>query len=201
MTYDLPKEITKIPSLFYICNRSTFVTLCWINGLLAPERPYHNVFTSDWCHKRSIIKDADTCADPLIFAVGRGNFQVHLTYKNSDAFFFSPQLILKSRMVTFKENYHFPRFQGDWGGGLRGLLIPYMETHITCDFPGGPPDPILLYLEVHVFFRISIFILRMISRICAGSPEAMQQAVKSHDLVQSRTNPRWNNYILTPRSV
>ena len=50
-------------------------------------------------------------------------------------------------MGTFKENYHFPRFQGDWGGGG---LCP-IETHITCDFPGGP-DPISLYLEDHIFF-------------------------------------------------
>ena len=59
-------------------------------------------------------------------------------------------------MGTFKENYHFPRFQGDLGGCG---LFP-IETHITCDLPGGP-DPISLYLEVHIFFWISIIILRM----------------------------------------
>ena len=57
-------------------------------------------------------------------------------------------------MVTFKENYHFPRFQGDFflggGGGWGDCLFP-IETHITCDFPGGP-DPISLYLEVDNFF-------------------------------------------------
>ena len=51
-------------------------------------------------------------------------------------------------MGTFKENYHFPRLQGDLGGGGGGLFP--IETHITCDFPGGP-DPISLYLEVHIF--------------------------------------------------
>ena len=56
-------------------------------------------------------------------------------------------------MGTFKENYHFPRFQGFffffWGGGGGGLFP--IEIHITCDFPGGP-DPISLYLEDHIFF-------------------------------------------------
>ena len=57
-------------------------------------------------------------------------------------------------MVTFKETYHFPRFQGDFflfflGGGGGVCLFP-IETHITCDFPGGP-DPISLYLEVGIF--------------------------------------------------
>ena len=59
-------------------------------------------------------------------------------------------LFYRSPMVTFKENYHFPRFQvpGGFGGG--DCLFP-IETHITCDFPGGPV-PISLYLEVHIFF-------------------------------------------------
>ena len=54
--------------------------------------------------------------------------------KNSDNLFFSPQLILQSQMVNFKENYHFSRFlrgsnifQGGSnffrGGGFQ-LLIP-----------------------------------------------------------------------------
>ena len=44
-------------------------------------------------------------------------------------------------MVNFKENYHFSRFQGvqlfpGGGGGGANCLFP-IETHITCDFPGG----------------------------------------------------------------
>ena len=44
-------------------------------------------------------------------------------------------------MVNFKENYHFSRFQGGpsfsrGGGGGSNCLFP-IETHITCDFPGG----------------------------------------------------------------
>ena len=50
-------------------------------------------------------------------------------------------------MGTFKENYHFPMFQGDLGG-----LFP-IETHITCDFPGGL-DPISLYLEVNLHLHL-----------------------------------------------
>ena len=59
-------------------------------------------------------------------------------------------------MVTFIENYHFPRFQresnifqgrgsnyfqrGGGGGGLN-CLFP-IETNITCDFPGGVVSPV-----------------------------------------------------------
>ena len=52
-------------------------------------------------------------------------------------------------MVNFKENYHFSRFrrgsnifQGGTffqGGGGSNCLFS-IETHIACDFPGGP-DP------------------------------------------------------------
>ena len=58
-------------------------------------------------------------------------------------------------MVTFKENY--PGGFGGGGGGGGGVgwdcLFP-IETHITCDFPGGlvPISFISLYLEVHIFF-------------------------------------------------
>ena len=75
-------------------------------------------------------------------------------------------------MVNFEENYHFSRFQrgsnifqgrgGGGGGGGGGsnffqggggsnCLYP-IETHITCDFPGGsgPPD---LPLDPHLLSR------------------------------------------------
>ena len=43
-------------------------------------------------------------------------------------------------MVNFKEIYHFSRFQRGsnffQGGGGSNCLFP-IETHITCDFPGG----------------------------------------------------------------
>ena len=61
-------------------------------------------------------------------------------------------------MVNFKEIYHFSRFQRGsnifQGGGGRGVqlfqggggersnyLFP-IETHITCDFPGGSGPPV-----------------------------------------------------------
>ena len=62
------------------------------------------------------------------------------------------------------------------------------------DRGGGGPDPISLYLMVHIVFWISIFIIPVLMllrmRIGEGSPEAMQQAEKSHDIVQSRMS--WN---------
>ena len=76
-------------------------------------------------------------------------------------------------MVNFKEIYHFSRFQRGsnifQGGGVQhfpgggggptfsSCLFP-IETHITCDFPGGsgPPDPppsgfALDYHEAHEY--------------------------------------------------
>ena len=93
------------------------------------------------------------------FSSGGGGIQVNLTKKGLTALFFcfcffSPQLIYRSQIVTFKENYHFSRFmrgsnifQG-WGGptfsrggptfsrGGGNCLFP-IETHIT-----GGPDPL-----------------------------------------------------------
>ena len=53
-------------------------------------------------------------------------------------------------MVNFKENYHFSMFQRGsniFPGGSNffqegsNCLFP-IETHKTCDFPGGGPDPL-----------------------------------------------------------
>ena len=56
-------------------------------------------------------------------------------------------------MVYFEENYHFSRFQRGsnifqgggsiffQGGGGSNCLFP-IETHITCDFPGGSGPPV-----------------------------------------------------------
>ena len=80
-----------------------------------------------------------SCADPGIFVRGGGGVgvQVNLTKKALTTFLFSPQLILQSQMVNFKENYRFSRFlrgsnifQGEGGptfsgrGGGFQLLIP-----------------------------------------------------------------------------
>ena len=67
-------------------------------------------------------------------------------------FFLVLSLFYSSQMVKFKEIYHFSRFQRgsnifQVGGGptfSRGrgsnCLFP-IETHITCDFPGGVRTP------------------------------------------------------------
>ena len=62
-------------------------------------------------------------------------------------------------MVNFEENYHFqgsgrgPTFSRGGqlfpGGGGSNCLFP-RETHITCDFPGGGPDPICPPLNPHL---------------------------------------------------
>ena len=80
--------------------------------------------------------------------------QVSLTKKSSDVFFFfSPQLILQKSNGQFQRNLSFSRFQrgsnisqgggsnffqGGWGSNC---LFP-IETHITCDFPGGSGPPV-----------------------------------------------------------
>ena len=89
-----------------------------------------------------------------------GGVQVRLTKKALTRFFFFFFFFLVlslfdgSQMVNFKEIYHFSRsqrgsniFQGVQlfpGGGGSNCLFP-IETHITCDFPGGggsgPPVP------------------------------------------------------------
>ena len=63
-------------------------------------------------------------------------------------------------MVNFKEIYLFSRFQSGSnifrgggvqlfpGGGGSNCLFP-IETHITCDFPGGP-DPLSPPLDPHL---------------------------------------------------
>ena len=81
-------------------------------------------------------------------------------YINSDnvffclVFVFSPQLILQKSKDYFRRKLSFSEVPGGGPtlssvGGSNCLFLK--ETHITCNFPGGP-DPILLYLEVHIFF-------------------------------------------------
>ena len=70
-------------------------------------------------------------------------------------------------MVNFKEIYHFSRFKrgsnifqggptfsrrgGGGGGGVGSNCSFPIETHITCDFPGGGgPDPLSPPLDPHL---------------------------------------------------
>ena len=87
---------------------------------------------------------------------GGGGVQVRLTKKALTMFFFfSPQLILQKSNGQFQRNLSFfkvaegvQHFPGGvqllpGGGGGSNFLFP-IETHITCDFPGGgsgPPVP------------------------------------------------------------
>ena len=69
--------------------------------------------------------------------------------KPDNGLFWFLSLFYWSQMINFEENYHFARFQRGsniFQGGptfSRGSNCLYpIETHITCDFPGGsgPPD-------------------------------------------------------------
>ena len=97
-----------------------------------------------------------TCADPGIFVRGGGGggVQVSLTKKAVMFFyvFFVLSLFYRSQIVNFKEIFHFSRFQRGvhhFAGGSnffkeRSNCFFPIETHITCDFPGGgsgPPVP------------------------------------------------------------
>ena len=69
------------------------------------------------------------------------------------SFFLVLSLFYWSQMVNFEENCHFPRFQRGsniFQGGVGGAqlfprgsncLFP-IETHLTCDFPGGSGPPV-----------------------------------------------------------
>ena len=77
-------------------------------------------------------------------------YHVTHTEKSSEVFcfFLVLSLFYRSQKVNFKEIYHFSRFKrGSYifqggsnffqvGGGGSNCLFP-IETHITCDFPGG----------------------------------------------------------------
>ena len=78
-----------------------------------------------------------TCADPGIFVRGGGGGGGGPGQPD--------------KKVNLEESYHFSRFQREYKifrGGGSNCLLP-IETHITCDFPGGwggsdpcPPPPL-----------------------------------------------------------
>ena len=97
-----------------------------------------------------------SCADPGIFVRGGPG---QSDKKSSDNvfflfffffFFFSPQLIFQKSNGQFQRNLSFSRFQRGsnifqggsnfFQGGGSNSLFP-IETHITCDFPGGVRTP------------------------------------------------------------
>ena len=65
-------------------------------------------------------------------------------------FSFSPQLILQfTEGVIESRGFNF---SGGGGGGSRVQVLISIETHITCDFPGGGggPDPLSPPLDPHM---------------------------------------------------
>ena len=63
-------------------------------------------------------------------------------------------------MISFKEIYHFSRFQkgsnffnGGGGGGGSNSLFP-IETHITCDIPVGGSGPPVPPLDPHLLLQL-----------------------------------------------
>ena len=80
-------------------------------------------------------------ADPGIFVRGGGPGQSDIT--SSDNVFFCPQLILQKSNGQFQRNLTFfkvPEGVQHFPGGSN-CLFP-IETHITCDFPGGSGPPV-----------------------------------------------------------
>ena len=111
-----------------------------------------------------MTRSVSSCADPGIFFRG---VQINLTKKSSDnVFFFFFFLVLslffRSQMVNFifQGSTGGPTFSRGGGGsnffegGGSNCLFP-IETHITCDFPGGggsgPPVP---PLDPHLQFSM-----------------------------------------------
>ena len=99
----------------------------------------------------------DSCADPGIFVRcgggGGGSRSIWQIKKSLTMFFFilffSPQLILHKSSGYFQRKLLFAKvsvgvdfFQGGGGsnfiqGGGGTIAFSLIETHITCDFPGG----------------------------------------------------------------
>ena len=101
-----------------------------------------------------------SCTPLLLIMRGSRNFRQggggpgQIDKKALATFFLVLSLFYTSQMVNFKENYPFSRFQRgsnifQGGGGVQlfpggggfNCLFP-IETHITCDFPGGAGPPV-----------------------------------------------------------
>ena len=113
-----------------------------------------------------------SCADSGIFVRVGGPGQSDK--KALTTFFFSPQHILQLTNDLFqrklKKTIIFQGFRGgptfsrgsnffQGGGGRRVQLLIPIETHITCDFPGGGSGPLsplwirtcLLFLNIYLY--------------------------------------------------
>ena len=101
-----------------------------------------------------------TCADPGIFVRGvqvnltkklRQRFFLFVFFFYSSAYFTEVKWLISKKTIIFQGSRGGPTFSR--GGGptfSRGsnCLFP-IETHITCDFPGGGPDPCPPPLWIH----------------------------------------------------
>ena len=96
-------------------------------------------------------------------------------------------------MVNFEENYHFSRLQ-------RGSNIFPIETHITCDFPGGggvqtpwspPPPPLDSHLDAYkkscFFFQKRAYM--MISEIVMLSCQCLLLIAFTNSLIPDHAQP------------
>ena len=60
-------------------------------------------------------------------------------------------MVLLQRKLYFSKDRGGPTFLGGGGGGSRVQVLISIETHITCDFPGGGgPDPLSAPLDPHM---------------------------------------------------
>ena len=113
------------------------------------------------------IKQSVSCADPGIFVRGGGGPGQSAKNVLTTFFFFSPQLISQKSNGRFQRNLsffkvqegiqHFPGGGGSnfnqGGGGFGSNCLFPIETHITCDFPGGGgPEPLPPPLDPHLSF-------------------------------------------------
>ena len=58
-------------------------------------------------------------------------------------------MVLLQRKIYFSKDRGGPTFLGG-GGGSRVQVLIFIETHITCDFPGGGSGPPISPLEPHM---------------------------------------------------
>ena len=109
------------------------------------------------------------CADPGIFVRGGGGSS--LTKKSSDVFFFfffflssayftEVKWSISKKSIIFNCSRGGPTFPGG-----SNCLFP-IETHITCDFPGGwGPDPLSPPLDPHLLCISSLQCYSVLSTI------------------------------------
>ena len=115
-----------------------------------------------------------TCADPGIFFRGGGGgggpgqslkkaqttFFFFLFFLYSSAYFTEVKWLISKKTIIFQGSRGGPTFSRGGGGPTfsRGsnCLFP-IETHITCDFPGGGgPDPCPPPLDPHLLHAIIV---------------------------------------------